>query len=150
MVSIKRGEPPERPKTSGIAPLPAHRAGLQLPRGARRNELSSGCMRLILYVLLLVDGVQVATAFAALRRSWLSSRAAAPSLARYSLAHAMLMIGGASVLALPVLLGLFTVISSTAALIIALVLEVVGLLVSRPSIKRLDAAHQARRPGAAH
>jgi hypothetical protein len=43
-------------------------------------------------------------------------------------------------------LGLAHVISATAALVIALVLEAVALLVSRWTVRRLEAAHQARRP----
>jgi hypothetical protein len=50
------------------------------------------------------------------------------------------------VLVLPVVLALSNVISTTAAVISALVLEAVALLVSRPAVKRLEAAHLARRP----
>jgi hypothetical protein len=57
-----------------------------------------------------------------------------------------LLLAGAVVLAVPVVLGLAHVISATAALVIALVLEAVALLVSRWTVRRLEAAHQARRP----
>jgi len=103
-------------------------------------------MRAVLYVLLAADCLQVAGALAAFARGRRSARAGAPSHAHYSLAHGVLLLAGAVVLAVPVVLGLAHVISATAALVIALVLEAVALLVSRWTVRRLEAAHQARRP----
>jgi hypothetical protein len=103
-------------------------------------------VRAILYVLLATDCLQVAGALAAFARGGRSSRADAPSHARYSFAHGLLLLGGAVVLAVPVVLGLTHVISATAAVIVALVLEGVGLCGSRWTVKRLEAAHQSRRP----
>jgi hypothetical protein len=107
-------------------------------------------MRFILYVLLAVDCLQVAVAVAAFMRGLRSSRAGASSHARYSFAHGLLLLAGALLLAVPVVLGLLNVISATVAVISALVLEAIAFLVSRPTVKRFEAAHQARRPGAAH
>jgi uncharacterized membrane protein len=106
-------------------------------------------MRVTLYGLLAIDCVQVAVALAAFGRGRRSSRASAPSHARYSFAHGLLLLGGAVALALPVLLGLLNVISATAAVVVALVLEAIAVPVSRSTVMRFEAAHQARRPGAA-
>jgi hypothetical protein len=57
-----------------------------------------------------------------------------------------LLLTGAGVLAVPVVLGLVHVISATAAVVTALVLEAVALVISRWTVRRLEAAHQARRP----
>lgn len=103
-------------------------------------------MRAVLYVLLALDCVQLATALAAFGRGRQSSRAGAPSHARYSFAHGLLLLGGAIVLALPVVLGLAHVISATVAVAVALGLEAVALIVSRLTLRRLEAAHQSRRP----
>jgi hypothetical protein len=105
-------------------------------------------VRVVLFVLLVVDCVQVAVAIAALVRARRSARAGAPSHARYSLGHGLVLLAGALVLAVPVVLGLAGVISATAAVVAALVLEALALLVSRPTVKRLEAEHLARRPGA--
>jgi hypothetical protein len=106
-------------------------------------------VRFVLYGLLAVDLVQVGFGVAALVRARRSSRAGAPSHARYSLGHGLLLLGGALVLAVPVVLGLAGVISETAAVVAALVLEAVAFLLSRPALRRLEAQHLARRPGAA-
>jgi hypothetical protein len=103
-------------------------------------------MRDALYVLLAADCLQVAGALAAFIRGRRSTRAGAPSHARYSRAHGLLLLVGAVVLAVPVVLGLTHVISSTAAFVAALVLEAVALVVSRRAVSRLEDAHQARRP----
>jgi hypothetical protein len=115
-----------------------------------RVGLSSRVMRVILYVLLAVDCLQVPIAAAAFVRGVRSSRAGAPSHSRYSFEHGLLLLGGALVLGAPVVLGLLHVVSATAAVVVALVLEVVAFVVSRPTVKRLEAAHQARRPRTAH
>ncbi|HEX6789223.1 MAG TPA: hypothetical protein VF091_08280 [Gaiellaceae bacterium] len=103
-------------------------------------------MRAVLYVLLALDCIQVAAAAAAFARARQSSRAGAPSHARYSFAHGLLLLGGSVVLALPVVLGLAHVLSATAAVVAALVLEALALVASREAVRRLEAAHQARRP----
>jgi hypothetical protein len=103
----------------------------------------------ILYVLLAVAVVQTATAVWAFARGRRSSKAGAPSHAGYSLAHGALLLGGAVVLAVPVVLGLADVISATTAVIVAVVLEVAALVLSREVVKRLESAHQARRPSTA-
>lgn len=103
-------------------------------------------MRAVLYVLLALNCIQLAAAAGAFVRGRRSSRAGAPSLARYSFAHGLLLLGGAVVLALPVVLGLMHVISATAAVVAALVLEAVALVVSREAVRRFEAAHQSRRP----
>jgi hypothetical protein len=103
-------------------------------------------VRTILYVLLAVDVVQLGFALAAFVRGLRSSRAGAPSHARYSFQHGLLLLVGAAVLAVPVILGLTGVIDETAAVVAALVLEVVAFVVSRPAAKRFEAAHLARRP----
>jgi len=100
----------------------------------------------LLYVLLAADCLQVAGALAAFVRARRSAQAGAPSHTRCSRAHGLLLLAGAVVLAVPVVLGLAHVISSTAAFVAALVLEAVALLVSRRTVRRLDDAHQARRP----
>jgi hypothetical protein len=107
-------------------------------------------MRAILYALLAVDCAQIVIAVAAFVRGRRSSQAGAPSHARYSFAHGLLLLGGAVLLALPVVLGLADVISATVAVGVALGLEVVAFGVSRRTVSRLEAAHQARRPGAVH
>jgi len=107
-------------------------------------------MRVILYVLVGVDCLQAAVAFAAFARGRRSSQAGAPSHARYSFAHGLVLLVGALGLALPAALGLLHVISATLAVIIALALEAVALLVSPRTVKHLEAAHHARRPGTAH
>lgn len=103
-------------------------------------------MRVALYLLLAADCLQLAGAVAAVVRGRRSSRAGAPSLARYSFAHAWLLLGGAAVLAVPIVLGLANVISNDAAVGIALGLEATAFLVSRWAVRRLEAAHQSRRP----
>jgi uncharacterized membrane protein len=103
-------------------------------------------MRALLFVLLAADCLQVAGAIAAFIRGRRSARAGAPSHARYSVAHGLLLLTGAGVLAVPVVLGLVHVISATAAVVTALVLEAVALVISRWTVRRLEAAHQARRP----
>lgn len=93
-----------------------------------------------------IDCVQLAAGLLAFRRAHGSSRAGAPSLARYARWHGALLAGGAVLLAVPVLLGLTRVISADTALIAALALEVPALLFARSALKSLEAAHQARRP----
>jgi hypothetical protein len=107
-------------------------------------------MRVTLYGLLAIDCLQVAVALAVFGRGRRSARRGAPSHARYSFAHGVLLLGGALALALPVVLGLLDVVSATAAVIAAVGLEAVALPASRATVKRLEAAHQARRPGTAH
>jgi len=106
-------------------------------------------MRAILWMLLALDCLQVAFAVAAFVRGRRDARAGAPSHARYSYGHGLLLLGGALVLAVPVVLGLANVISATAAVVAAVVLEVVAAVVARPVVRRLEAAHLARRPSAA-
>jgi hypothetical protein len=107
-------------------------------------------VRVPLYVLLALDCLQVVISLAAFARARRSAGAGAPSHARYSFTHGLLLLGGAALLAVPVILGLAHAISGTAAVIAALVLEAAAVLASRRVVERLDAAHQARRPGAAH
>jgi hypothetical protein len=107
-------------------------------------------VRVILYGLLAIDCLQVAVGLAAFVRGRRSAQRGAPSHARYSFAHGRLLLAGAVVLGLPLVLGLLDVISATAAVIAAVGLEAVALLVSRQTVKRLEAAHQARRPGTVH
>jgi VIT1/CCC1 family predicted Fe2+/Mn2+ transporter len=101
-------------------------------------------------VLLALDCLQIGLAVAAFVRGRRSAQTGAPSHARYSFAHGLLLLGGAVVLAVPVVLGLAGVISTTLAVVVALVLEAVAAVVSRRTVRRLEAAHQARRPGAAY
>ena len=105
-------------------------------------------MRLLLFVMLAIDCLQFVAGLVAFRRARRSARAGAPSLARYSRSHGAILCGGALLLAVPVALGLTHVIASGTGVYSALVVELLGFLASRPAVKRLDAAHQARRPGA--
>jgi membrane protein implicated in regulation of membrane protease activity len=59
----------------------------------------------------------------------------------------VLLVVGALLLAVPVFLGLYGAISTSAAVFAALSLELLAFVVSRPAVRRLDDAHQARRPG---
>jgi hypothetical protein len=103
-------------------------------------------VRVLLYVLLVVDCIQIGFGIAALVRARRSAAAGAPSHARYSTAHGLILLAGALLLAVPVILGLAGTISVEAAFYSALLLELAGFLVSRPAVKRLEAAHLARRP----
>jgi hypothetical protein len=107
-------------------------------------------MEPLLYALLAVDCVQLVAALVAFLRGARSSRAGAPSRARYSRLHGVVLLVGALLLALPVALGLAGVISHLAAVVTALVLEAAAFVLSRQVVKRLEAAHLARRPRAAH
>ncbi len=105
-------------------------------------------MRVILVLLLVVDCVQIGFGLAALVRSRRDLAARAPSHARFSLSHGLILLAGAVLLAVPVILGLAGTISADAAVYAAIALEVVAFLASRPAVKRLEAAHLARRPAA--
>lgn len=113
---------------------------------AERGRLSSSPMRDVLYPLLAVDFLQAVFALRAFQRARAGRRAGAPSYARYSFGRGLLALMGALVLAVPVVLGLASVLSAVAALVLALVLEACALPVARSALKRLEAAHQARRP----
>src|SRR5258708_31015253 len=103
-------------------------------------------MRVILFVLLAADGVQLVAGLAGYSRGRRSSRAGAPSHARYSAAQGTLLVSGALFLAVPVLLGLLTVISTNVAVYVAVALALLSFPVARAAVKRFEAAHQARRP----
>ena len=105
-------------------------------------------MRSILFLLLALDCIQIGFGLWAVGRSRRSLAAGAPSHARYSLSHGLILLAGALLLALPVMLGLAGTISTHTAVYIAVALEIVAFLVSRPAVKRLEAAHLARRPAA--
>jgi len=103
-------------------------------------------MRSVLLVLLVLDCVQIAVALVAVGRSRRSHRAGAPSHARYSLEHAILLLGGALVLLVPIVLGLTGVIADSTAVYAALALELAVFPVARTLLRRSEAAHLARRP----
>lgn len=100
----------------------------------------------LLLGLLALDGLQIVIAFLALARSRRSRSAGAPSLARYALEHALLLLGGSIVLLVPIVLGLTDTISEAAALYAAVALEFVAFPVARAMLRRSEAAHLARRP----
>lgn len=99
-------------------------------------------------MLLALDCVQIGFGLWAVVRSRRDLAAGAPSHARYSLSHGLILLAGALLLAVPVILGLAATISADTAVYVAVALEVVAFLASRPAVKRLEAAHLARRPAA--
>jgi hypothetical protein len=111
-------------------------------------------VRQLLWVLLVIDVLQLLVALAALANGAIRSRRAraAPegerdlhaSLARYSLGHAALLSLGAAALAVPVVLGLTHVIDETIAVIVAVVLEVLALPLGRATLAGLERAHRGR------
>jgi hypothetical protein len=103
-------------------------------------------VRTLLFVFLGVDCLQVAAGFAAFERARRSIARGAPSHGRYSFSHGALLLTGALVLLVPVVLGLARVIASDVALYVALGLEVCAFVVSRPVVRRFEAAHLQRRP----
>ena len=103
-------------------------------------------MHNVLLVLLALDCVQIGFAGAAVWRSRRSHRAGAPSHARYALEHALLLLGGAIVLLVPIVLGLAGVISDSAAVWSAIALEVIVFPIARLLLRRSEAAHLSRRP----
>jgi hypothetical protein len=100
----------------------------------------------LLLGLLVLDCLQILVALVAVDRSRRSRRAAAPSHARYAREHAVLLLGGAIVLLVPIALGLAGVIAYSSAVYAALALELIAFPLARTLLRRSEAAHLARRP----
>jgi hypothetical protein len=103
-------------------------------------------MHTLLLTLLALDCAQLVLAVAALVRGRRSLRAGAPSHARYSYAHALLLAAGSAVLAVPLLLGLADALAEDVAVYAAIALEVAVFPLARMALVRFEAAHLARRP----
>jgi hypothetical protein len=103
-------------------------------------------MPALLLALLALDCLQLLVGVLAIVRSNKSRRAGAPSHARYSLEHGLLLLGGGFVLLVPIVLGLTGVIGKASALYAAIALEIVALPVAQMALRRFETAHLARRP----
>jgi len=102
----------------------------------------------LLVALLVLNGLQAAVAVAAAVQGHRRRRAGARHLARYSFGHALLLVAGALALSVVPLLGLADVLATQTAAVIAVAVEVVGVVAGSALLQALHAtAHGS--PGSA-
>jgi hypothetical protein len=101
----------------------------------------------LLILLLVVNGVQAAAAFAAFAQGGMRAKRGEHHLARYSHAHALLLLAAAAALSVPPVLGLAGVVSTSLAVWVTLPGEVLAFTVARRRLPHLHAqAHGSPGP----